>query len=363
LDVSVQVVDIMAFVSDYPDILSQWCFEKNTEDPKKVKTWGEEKYYFMCSEGHVSHKVVASVKAGYGCEVCRVNRKRIGARELVEQHFSNHYKDKFTLLDYVSSKKPCKIRCNVCGFIITRNKLKLCSSGVKCRCPQCFNKSKEENAKAREEIRIKKAKQSPIKNKANQTSFPSHTTESYANELIKRNRFILDDDQVYVNRDFPLNHKCSSCGKSRKFAPKHGLNGSASCDNCRKRSVGEHFIKTYLDSEAIEYEVEKSFPGLVYKAPLRFDFYIPSVNMAIEFDGEHHFEDVSKKWKGKGKVKWKGSFEKVKIRDELKNQYCQDNNIFLLRIPYWLRRRRCLRYAIEAGIGEAIERRDDGEGL
>ena len=30
-----------------------------------------------------------------------------------------------------------------------------------------------------------------------------------------------------------------------------------------------------------------------------------------------------------------GEFRKLKERDMIKNKYCEDNNINLLRIPYW----------------------------
>ena len=60
---------------------------------------------------------------------------------------------------------------------------------------------------------------------------------------------------------------------------------------------------------------------------LPFDFYINKINSIIEYDGEHHFNPISG---------W-GGLEKFKItqeNDNIKNQYCIQNNISLLRIPY-----------------------------
>ena len=45
----------------------------------------------------------------------------------------------------------------------------------------------------------------------------------------------------------------------------------------------------------------------------------------IEFDGSQHFSESS----------WKRQNSQVKTNDEIKNNYCKEHNIKLLRIPYW----------------------------
>ena len=49
--------------------------------------------------------------------------------------------------------------------------------------------------------------------------------------------------------------------------------------------------------------------------------------MCIEYDGEQHFMPI--KWFGGDE-----GLENIKIRDGIKNKFCQDNNIKLLRISY-----------------------------
>ena len=61
---------------------------------------------------------------------------------------------------------------------------------------------------------------------------------------------------------------------------------------------------------------------------LRFDFYLPDYNLCIEFDGEQHFK--TGKWAWTKEIK----AEDIRYRDNLKNQFCADNSINLLRIPY-----------------------------
>ena len=115
------------------------------------------------------------------------------------------------------------------------------------------------------------------------------------------------------------------------ICPKHGefkskinslLNG-VSCPKCNE-SKGERKIRQYLEENNIDYKYQYPIKIEGRKKPLYFDFYIPEKNLAIEFDGVFHYKDHPKQ-----------SLEIQKERDELKNQYCKENIINLLRIPYW----------------------------
>lgn len=54
---------------------------------------------------------------------------------------------------------------------------------------------------------------------------------------------------------------------------------------------------------------------------------MPDYNICIEYDGGQHFKEV-KHFGGKA------GFEQRKENDKIKTQYCIDNNIKLIRIPY-----------------------------
>jgi len=107
--------------------------------------------------------------------------------------------------------------------------------------------------------------------------------------------------------------------------------GILSC-GCRKNSKWESLIAEYLDSLCVSYEREKRFDdckNIQGTSYLPFDFYIPSHNLIIEYDGEQHFTPV---------LYWGGE-EKFKItqrNDSIKNEYCKAHNITLLRLPYTL---------------------------
>lgn len=128
----------------------------------------------------------------------------------------------------------------------------------------------------------------------------------------------------YVNRRTPIEIRHNRCGRSWHILPPEFLVDGVRCPKCRF-SRGEDRIKDVLEDFSIEYFREHRFEHLGLK---RFDFFIPSLNIAIEFDGEHHFIPVEY---------WGGSsaFARILESDNLKNSFCDQNGINLLRIPYW----------------------------
>lgn len=95
-------------------------------------------------------------------------------------------------------------------------------------------------------------------------------------------------------------------------------------------SIGELKISQLLNKYGIVYETEKIFDDCRSKRPLRFDFYLPNNNILIEFDGRQHFEPV-KFWSGMDAEK---NYRLNQIRDKIKDDYCKEHNIELIRIPY-----------------------------
>ena len=63
-----------------------------------------------------------------------------------------------------------------------------------------------------------------------------------------------------------------------------------------------------------------------------FDFYLPIENILIEYDGKQHYEPVN--FRGCSDEQAQKTYLDSKQNDKLKNKYCVDNNIQLIRIPY-----------------------------
>lgn len=98
------------------------------------------------------------------------------------------------------------------------------------------------------------------------------------------------------------------------------------CPKCtQKESCGEVKIRNFLELYHIDYVQEKRFNDCRDKRTLPFDFYLPSYNMCIEFDGKQHFESVF----------GEDSFVRTQEHDRIKNEFCKNQGITLLRIPYW----------------------------
>ena len=96
-------------------------------------------------------------------------------------------------------------------------------------------------------------------------------------------------------------------------------------------SKGEQKISSLLKEHNIKFEQQKTFNTCRFPDTnklARFDFYIDN-RYLLEFDGIQHFEYTEKDWNTKE------HYLKTKEHDEYKNNWCLNNNIILIRIPYW----------------------------
>lgn len=138
-----------------------------------------------------------------------------------------------------------------------------------------------------------------------------------------------------VHGDYYDYSKCRVTKTSEKViigCPKHGefkqtpnahMQGQG-CPVC-KFSKGELKIRNWLVESKINFISQYRFKGLKRYS---FDFYLPDLNICVEYDGEYHFHSYER-------VGGEEGLEKRKKRDTIKNVFCQKNNITLIRIPYW----------------------------
>lgn len=95
---------------------------------------------------------------------------------------------------------------------------------------------------------------------------------------------------------------------------------------------GPEEIDKILKNNNIDFVREKTFNDChnskegKFCRKLPFDFFIPSLNTLIEFDGEQHFKPSNKFGMDK--------FIKGQQYDKIKNDYCKNNNLNLIRISY-----------------------------
>lgn len=135
-----------------------------------------------------------------------------------------------------------------------------------------------------------------------------------------------DGYKVSKGSEKKLKWKCKDCNNIWETTPLTRTNGSG-CPRCFK-SKGEKRILECLDNLCI-----KSIPQYKNilckdKRFLPFDFYLPEYNICIEYQGEFHYQPH---WNNNGK-----KYLKITTKhDKIKKEFCEQNNIDLIEIPYW----------------------------
>lgn len=128
--------------------------------------------------------------------------------------------------------------------------------------------------------------------------------------------------------------ECRTCKQHYYEAPgelisEKRTHGSNPCQCYRKHSVGVQKIISILQENNIPFEMEKTFKTCVSPKNnlLPFDFFLPTYNILIEYDGQQHY-----------KICFGQDEKKLQLQkeyDAIKTQWCIDNNIKLIRIPYF----------------------------
>ena len=124
------------------------------------------------------------------------------------------------------------------------------------------------------------------------------------------------------------------CNREYQVVPSSFIQGSR-CPMCRL-SKGEVEVAAVLDRFDVNYKSQYSISDCRNVLPLPFDFAILGDDdeelLLIEYDGEQHFRPVTGLYP---KEEGEKIFGLQKKRDSIKDEYCYNNSIPLLRIPYW----------------------------
>lgn len=123
--------------------------------------------------------------------------------------------------------------------------------------------------------------------------------------------------------------ECGKCKKEFVALPAKIFNGHTTSCGCTKQSSGERYIENLLIELKANYTYDYVIKDCKNIHPLRFDFYMPDLKVAIEYNGLQHYQPVD----------YFGGEEQFKLQQKLDNQkreYCLDKNISLLELPYTL---------------------------
>lgn len=202
----------------------------------------------------------------------------------------------YSLVEYINWTTPVSIICKKHGVF---NQTPSVHTTNMCGCPKCANNNKM------------------IKNTKSENDFIIDARNKH-NDLYYYNL------TEYVSSTKKVVILCSKHGEFKQTPNSH-LNGSG-CPKCVS-SRGEISIRTILSKNNIQFKEQMRFSDCKNIKSLPFDFYISGYNICIEYDGEQHY--IENPHRG-----GKDGFERTKLHDSIKNEFCLNNKIKLFRIRY-----------------------------
>lgn len=312
-----------------------------------------------CKKGHIWHTrpIKSLEKTCNGCPTCIKENKRLAQAKRAYDEIKTISNGKFEFIDlnaYNGNKKELPIRCNKCNNVFGRS---LVNIRTATECPWCEGKilsnehfkfrvkyitndkyeALEDFRGCKEEIYFLHKEcgnkfpmtpdhflrgercpecQHPSKNMGIE-GFKKKVFEKYGNEYEVIGEYVTNKTSIEIR------HKC---GNIINPAPVDFLKEDGVRCSCFSMSKGEEKIFNYLTENNIIFVQQKTFNDCRDKDLLKFDFMVTinNENILIEYDGEYHDKPIS------GEEKLKDQQRK----DNIKNKYCEDNNIPLIRIHY-----------------------------
>lgn len=286
------------------------------------------------------------------CKDCFcIPKKKKAFEQSLQDLFPGEY---IEIIDYTGNTKPCTYKCSKCGEVFTVAHAKTLK-GKQHLCKKCFPMRYQEVEKQKKEFidfieksnkweliddlsNINGSTQVACKCKqcgavTSKTMYlylkgigcivcdgnKKKTTEEFKQELDNDYELLSE----YINNKTHVLLKHKSCGFCYKVVPDAYVNQGQRCPRCRrKQTKGERAIANFLKKHNIEYFSE--FPVVINGHNLRFDFYIPSYDLYIEFQGIQHYEPNHFSSSEK-------QFKQQQQNDNRKRKYCGEK---LIEIKY-----------------------------
>jgi len=325
----------------------------------------------ICKEhGLIKVKPHSHLKGTFGCMKCG-GKERLTTKEFIEKAEKVHGKGTYdySLVDYKSNQRKVKIICAKCGVFEQM-------AGNHLRGAICLKCSQERIGKLKRryttEEFIEKAKKihkgkysykksiytgiddkvivtcpihsdfevsawSHLKgfncNKcAMKTRHENNPTKKTHGTFIKEARKIHGDRYEYIDKYINAKQMMRILCKKHNFiftqSTHAHISAKTGCPKCNY-SKGEVAIENHIERLSLEYTPQKRFKksNIPHHS---FDFFIPSYNLLIEYQGGQHYKPV-KHFGGQE------TFIKTKQRDNKKRDFARRNGYQLLEIPYYVK--------------------------
>jgi hypothetical protein len=235
--------------------------------------------------------------SGSGCKICHLKSLTHNSQDFIKKAIVVHGdKYNYDSVEYKTSRIKVKIYCNTCNiFFEQKAQAHLNGNG----CPQCADNywrlSKDEF--------VLKAKK------------------------VHGNKYDYSSVE-YKNSNLKVSIFCNNCKNIFHQKPHNHLSGNG-CSIC-KESKGEIKIAKWLRKNNIFFHRQYIFGDLKNIKHLKVDFFVPSWNCIIEYDGEGHEKPI---WGSTMEIKVKNLLS-VQHNDKIKNEYAKNKNINMLRINW-----------------------------
>lgn len=290
-------------VFDYENLLERLNnLNLKMKYPKKYKI--EDMVTFICECGNEFTTKLKYVlyKKKSKCDEC--TSKKVTNEEFINKVYEK-VQDEYTFLEeYNGTKFPIKVRHNKCGYEYKVAPYNFVSMGH--RCLKCGKQLLKTLELVKEEC------------------LEIHPDKEY--EVLSMDR------EGKKSRLTIIHNKCNHIFEMN-YAPFIQHNGK--CPKCFGYK-GEVRILKYLEENNIKYKPQYTFEDCRYIKKLPFDFAIfdenDNLKCLIEFQGRQHYEVV--RFNGIDLDRANIAYQKVIRNDKIKELYCKENNIKLIRIPY-----------------------------
>jgi hypothetical protein len=155
-------------------------------------------------------------------------------------------------------------------------------------------------------------------------------TETFIRKSRKIHGDVYDYSQTkYVNSKEKVLISCKDHGPFYVTPGEH-LRGSG-CPVCNG-SMGEKIIYNFLKNNSIKFEYQKTFEWLKNRKHMYIDFFIPKMNVAIEYQGKQHFTPV--RYSNKTEKELLKEYKTIVKRDKIKEKLCLEHGINVEYISY-----------------------------
>jgi hypothetical protein len=311
------------FAAVYPKLAEDWDTDLNGEtSPYKIAPSCCEEYWFTCKRYRISYQQNISYRTQHNilCPYCFCRSRVCDGNSLLDTHpeickeWDNEANEILPSeithgTDYLASWICTEKEGEIHKY---KRRVPERTGPYKRGCGECNDKGRDQRTGGHEHFVMKVSK---IHN--NKYSYP----EQYINNKTKINVFcpIISTINNNIHGNF-------------KITPSHHKNGRGckKCANEQLSSKGVKYLEDLLHKMHYEYEREEPYPGMIYKKDLRVDIALyltvnaREVRIAIEFDGLQHEKPINF---------WGGveGLEKTQHRDYLKDLYCVENGICMLR--------------------------------